>query len=223
MTLDGDGDQDLVLGNRGENFYFSGSPEAPVKLWVQDFDDNRTVEKVITHTVDGRDMPVSMKKELTEQIVSLKKQNLKHTEFANKSVQELFPQEKMDQAYVAEAVYFKSAVAINNGQGQFEIIPLPKEVQFSCVCDIHCTDLNGDNKNDLVLAGNDSGFMPQFSKLDASFGHVLINRGNGNFERLENKPKWVLCKRGCQKYSTHSIRERSTSPGFHKRKEPKTI
>ncbi|MEZ4893891.1 MAG: hypothetical protein R2778_12860 [Saprospiraceae bacterium] len=27
--LDGDGNQDLVLGNRGENFYFEGSPGSP--------------------------------------------------------------------------------------------------------------------------------------------------------------------------------------------------
>ena len=29
--------------------------------------------------------------------------------------------------------------------------------------------------------------MPQFSKLDASFGHVLLNKGDGAFERLDNR------------------------------------
>ncbi len=83
--------------------------------------------------------------------------------------------------------YFHSAVALNDGNGQFRMIPLPKEVQFSCVCDIWCGDLNGDGKNDLIMAGNDAGFMPQFSKLDASFGHVLLNRGDGTYERIENR------------------------------------
>jgi hypothetical protein len=46
--------------------------------------------------------------------------------------------------------------------------------------------LNGDGKNDLVMAGNDAGFMPQFSKLDASFGHTLLNLGGGNYEWVEN-------------------------------------
>ncbi|GJM34392.1 MAG: hypothetical protein DHS20C18_33930 [Saprospiraceae bacterium] len=185
--LDGDGDQDLVLGNRGENFYFTGSPEKPLKLWLKDFDNNGTVEKIITRTIDGKDMTVALKKELTSQIVSLKKQSLKHTEFAAKSIQDLFPKEILEDALMLEGNYFKTTIAINEGNGKFTLKPLPKEVQFSCVCGIYCADLNGDAQLDLVMAGNDSGFLPQFSKLDASFGHVLINQGNGDFSRMENR------------------------------------
>ncbi len=184
--VDGDGDQDLILGNRGENFYFSGTPEAPAKLWLWDFDDNKTIEKIITRNINGKDMPVHLKKELTEQVVSLKKQNLKHTEYANKAIQDLFPADLLSKAVVREGNYFKSAIAINDGNGQFRMQELPKEVQFSCVCDIYCADINGDSRNDLILAGNDSGFLPQYSKLDASFGHVLINNGKGQYERMES-------------------------------------
>ncbi len=185
--VDGDGDQDLIMGNRGENFYFSASLEAPAKLWLSDFDNNGTVEKIMTQRIDGRDMPVHLKKELTGQLVKLKKKNLKHSDYATKSIQELFSEEDIKTALQLDATYFKSAVAINNGNGQFEIKALPQEVQFSCVCDIYCADLNGDNQKDLILAGNESGFTPQFSKLDGSFGHVLMNKGGGDFERIENK------------------------------------
>ena len=128
-----------------------------------------------------------MKKELTGQIPSLKKTSLKHVDYAKKSIQDLFSAEVLKKAVVMEGNYFQSAVALNDGNGQFSLAPLPKEVQFSCVCAIWCSDLNGDGKKDLVMAGNDAGFMPQFSKLDASFGHVLLNRGKGQYERLENK------------------------------------
>jgi len=185
--VDGDGDQDLILGNRGENFYFTGSKENPAKLWIYDFDLNGTFENVITRRVDGKDMPVPMKKELTGQLAGLKKQNLKHTEYATRAIQDLFDPSLLKQALVLEGTYFKSAVALNEGNGKFTMLPLPPEVQFSCVRGIYCADLDGDSRRDLILAGNESGFSPQFSKLDASFGHVLINRGGGNFERLENR------------------------------------
>jgi hypothetical protein len=185
--VDGDGDEDLILGNRGDNFYFSASEKAPAKLWIWDFDGNKTYEKIITRSVNGRDMPVVLKDELTGQIVSLKKQNLMHSEYANKSIQDLFPADMLRNVIYREANYFESAVAINNGNGSFEMKALPVPVQFSCVCDIYCTDLNGDNRKDLVLGGNDNGFLPQFSKLDASFGHILMNKGNGEFQRKTNQ------------------------------------
>jgi len=183
--VDGDGDQDLVLGNRGDNFYFTGTAEHPAKLWVLDFDQNGTVEKILTRQIGGRDLPIAMKKELTGQLPALKKSVLRHAEYAKKSIQDLFPADVLDKAAMLQGNYFQSAVALNEGNGQFKMLPFPKEVQFSCVCAIWCGDLNADGKNDLLLAGNDAGFMPQFSRLDASFGHTLLNTGNGQYERVE--------------------------------------
>jgi enediyne biosynthesis protein E4 len=185
--VDGDGDQDLILGNRGDNFYFSGEKETPCKLWVWDFDNNGTVEKIMTRNIEGRDMPIPMKKELTSQLPSLKKKNLKHAQYAKKSIQDLFDPEIIKKAMVREGNYFKSAVAINEGNGKFKMIALPKEVQFSCIKAIWCGDLNKDGRKDLLMAGNDHGFMPQFSHLDASRGNTLINKGDGTFEYVENQ------------------------------------
>ena len=185
--IDGDGDQDLILANRGENFYFTASADAPAKLWLSDFDENGTIEKIITQSLNGRDMPVHAKKELTDQIVSLRKQNLMHTSYAQKPIQELFKPEQLKKAYSLHANYFKSSVAINEGEGQFRIQTLPAAIQFSCINDIYLADLNGDKRKDLILGGNDFGFMPQYSRLDASFGHVLLNQGDGQYNRVENR------------------------------------
>lgn len=130
-------------------------------------------------------MPVAMKKEMTAQVPSLKKIALKHTDYATKSIQDLFP-EALKKAVVFTGNYFSSAVALNEGNGQFRLVALPKEVQWSSVNAIAIADINADGRNDLVMAGNDAGFLPQFSKLDASFGHTLLNQGNGQFRWVEN-------------------------------------
>ena len=180
--LDADGDQDLILGNMGENLHYRPSREAPMKMWVNDYDNNGTLEQVVTLLENGEDYPIHQKKEVTAQMVSLKKANLKASEYAAKTVQGLFTEEVLGQSIVKEVNTSSSIIAINDGQGNFTIKPLPQRVQLSCVCDISCTDINQDGHLDLVMGGNNFEFKPQYSQLDASLGHVLLGDGNMNFE-----------------------------------------
>ena len=182
--LNGDGKADLILGNIGENFYLHPDSTHPVKLWVNDYDQNGNIDNILTRTIDGKDMPVFLKRDMEAQIPSLKKQNLKHAEYAKKAIQDLFSPALLNSSLVKKFDYCASVVAFNEGSGHFVIKLLPQMLQFSSVNAIQCTDINGDGIPDLVLGGNEFGFLPQFGRLDASFGHVLINDGKGNLEWL---------------------------------------
>jgi hypothetical protein len=179
--LNGDGKADLILGNIGENFYLQPAEKKPVKLWINDYDQNNSVEKIMTYTVDGKDMPVFLKKDMEDQLPSIKKANLKNEAYSKKSIQELFPDDLLSKSIVKELNYPSSCIAINNGNGKFTVQKLPSMEQLSCVNVVHCMDVNGDGRVDLVIGGNQFGFLPQFERLDASLGDVLINDGKGGF------------------------------------------
>ncbi|HET7898685.1 MAG TPA: FG-GAP-like repeat-containing protein, partial [Flavisolibacter sp.] len=185
--VNGDGRQDLVLGNIGENFYLRPTKEAPVKLWVKDFDNNNIPDQFLTRTVAGRDMPVFLKREITDQFPFLKKDNLRHSDYAKKSIQDLFGEEMLASAQQLAFNYAASVVALNQGNGKFSMQPLPVPVQLSSVNAICPTDINGDGAVDLLLGGNLFTFPPQFGRLDASYGHLLLNNGKGNFTYVDNK------------------------------------
>src|SRR6185369_1438823 len=189
--INGDGKEDLLLGNIGENFYLRPDSAHPVKLWVSDFDQNGINDKILTYTVDGKDKPVFLKHDLEDAMPFLKKNNLKHAEYATKSVQELIPAEALNKALVKEFDFSPSCVAINKGNGQFIVEKLPAMIQLSSVNAIHCMDINNDGKIDIVSGGNQFDFIPQLERLDASMGDVLINNGVGTLPAGQPGFIWV--------------------------------
>jgi hypothetical protein len=184
VDVNNDGKLDIILGNRGNNTPYKVEKGKPIKMYVNDFDDNGTIEQIMTQTIEGKDVPMILKNELTSQLSSLKKQNLKYSDYATRSIDQLFPESILSQSIVREVNEANSLVAINNGDLTFNYIVLPKEVQFSSVNAICVKDINNDSNLDLILGGNDYNFKPQYSRLDANYGSLLLGDGTGNF-------KWV--------------------------------
>ena len=179
--LNNDGKQDLVLGNIGENFSLHPDKDHPVKLWLNDFDQNGNLDKVLTQTIDGKDMPVFLKRDLESQLPIIKKNNLKHKDYATKSIQELFASDLLNRSHVKEFNYPSSCVCINKGNGAFDVKELPVQSQLSCINSVQFMDVNNDGFTDIIAGGNQLGFLPQFERLDGSFGDILLNDGKGNF------------------------------------------
>jgi hypothetical protein len=179
--LDKDGDFDILMGNNGENCYLQPDDTHPVKMFVNDFDNNQTKDAILSRTYDKRDVTVFLKRDLTDQLPGLKKQNLKHHDFAVKSVNELFNQDQMKTSSVLTFKYPSTMIAWNEGNFKFSCQALPPSVQFSSINAIEILDVNRDGMNDLIMAGNNFNFIPMLGRLDAGFGYVLINEGNRLF------------------------------------------
>ena len=165
-----------------------------MKMWINDYDNNGTIEQIFTRSFDSKDYPLHMKKELTAQIVSLKKQNLKSADYAKRTIQELFAPEITENAIMKETTIAESVIAINEGNGEFSIKILPAQVQLSCVCSISCVDVNKDGLLDILMGGNNFEFKPQYSRLDANEGTLLLNNKDLNFEWQDYNTSGFLVK-----------------------------
>jgi hypothetical protein len=183
--LDGDGDLDLVFGNNGGNNYLRPDKTHPVKMWVNQYDQSANRQVIFTRTVNGKDVPVFLKKELTDQIPSLKKQNLRHDAYADKSIQELFSPELIKSSQVEVYDFSSSCIAWNEGGGKFTVQVMPFDAQVSTITAIQTADVNNDGKLDLLLGFNQYDWLPQFSRMDAGYGGVLLNQGKRSFQFLQ--------------------------------------
>ena len=180
--IDKDGDVDLIAGNLGVNSRLKASLEEPVRLYYNDFDDNGRKEQILTYFVGGKEIPFASKAELEKQLPGLKKEYLYAGEFAKASLGEILNRHKLDEAEVLTAEYFSSSLLLNKGNLQFDIKPLPWQVQLSPLKTAVMVNANQDDLPDVLLAGNYYENNTEIGRNDADFGMLMINKGNGSFD-----------------------------------------
>ncbi len=197
--LDGDGDMDLIAGNLGLNAGIRADSANPVKLFINDFDNNGTSDPVITWKRNGKDYPIATVDELTRQIGSLKNKFPTYASMAGKTVQEIFSPEKLDSSVIKNIYEFRSGIFINQGDGIFKFSALPAEAQFSTVTQILVDDFDMDGTKDILVAGNLYEVRPSIGRMDASFGWFLkgeIKKEGGLMYRAEWPDQSGLMIRG---------------------------
>ncbi|MBE9509968.1 MAG: VCBS repeat-containing protein [Bacteroidetes bacterium] len=182
--VDRDGDLDLIGGNLGLNSLLKASKQEPVEMYVNDFDNNGSLDQVICSYHNGISYPMASLDELARQIAGLKKKYPNYSDFGGKTAKDIFGKEKLDQSIIRRAVLFESCLFLNNGDGTFEINELPKIAQFSPVRDIFVHDFDLDGKSDLVLAGNNYSVRPSVGRYDASYGWCLLGETGHGFSAL---------------------------------------
>lgn len=182
VDLDGDGNEDLVLGNLGTNSRIRGTKDHPLRLYYNDFDNNNFPESILTFNADnGKDYPYALRHNLTKQMPYLKKQYPDFQSFKEADITQIFNEQQLENTTVLEANELRSVVLRNLGAGQFEKQVLPVTVQFSPVYAIEAADVNRDGQPDLLLGGNLYKVQPEIGIYDASYGNCLINDGKGQF------------------------------------------
>ncbi len=181
--LDGDGFDDYVLGNWGLNSKFKADTSKPLIMYVNDFDKNNKSDFIINWFPpnDSKSYPFASKKDLSDQIPSLKKRILKYEDYAKMTYYNLFTDEekKGAKSYITETL--ESSILWSKN-GNLQLKPLPREAQISPVYGIVIDDLDGDNIKDIWMGGNFYGLKPEAGHHDSSRGVLLKGNGKGDFD-----------------------------------------
>jgi hypothetical protein len=183
--LNADGRTDLVLGNLGLNSYIRASREEPARLYVYDFFQNDALEQVLTFHKHGVSYPLMGRDDFVRTMPQLRSRYDSYAKFGASRIEDILPADELKAATVMEAPLFASSVAMNKGNGTFDVQPLPVEAQFAPVYAAMADDFDGDGHVDLLLAGNFHGVTPLLGRYDASYGLVLHGDGSGQFTSVD--------------------------------------
>ena len=177
----GKGRVDFIVGNLGLNTRLHASDAEPATMYVKDFDGNGVSEQIVSVYNHGKSYPIAMRDELLAALPFLKPRYPRYVDYAAQTVTDIFTPAELAGATFKQVHTFATALARNNGDGSFTLVPLPPEAQLAPVYGILAQDLDGNGKPDLLLAGNFDGVQPSIGRMSASYGLLLRGDGKGNF------------------------------------------
>jgi len=179
--MNGDGRQDLVIGNEGMNTQCKVSDQQPADLYYKDFDDNGSVDPVLCFYMKGKSYPYVFRDELLDQMSSMRTRFGDYKSYADAGLKDIFTSDELDGATHLKANYLQTAFFERGADGKFHEKALPLQAQYAPIFTITSLDYNKDGKQDLLLCGNINKARLRFGKSDANYGVLLKNNGNGNF------------------------------------------
>jgi nucleotide-binding universal stress UspA family protein len=91
----GNGRTDLVVGNFGTNMRLQATPDAPVSMYVGDFNRNGRSSTLLTHYVEDREVPVSLRGPLVRQFGFVRRRFPTHEAYADATIDDVYRQKQL--------------------------------------------------------------------------------------------------------------------------------
>jgi len=180
---DGDGDQDLLVGNMGLNSKLKAPKKRALNLYLKDFDQNGKLDAVMTLNTGGKESIFASRDVLERQIPSISAKFHTNKAYAEASPSDIFG-DALSQAIKLTAKELRSGVFINDGYG-FHFEPFPNSMQISFIQDFLIADFNADGLMDIFSGGNLFASSMQEGRYAADRGPIITGQSN-NHKILSN-------------------------------------
>ncbi|MGI8634097.1 MAG: FG-GAP-like repeat-containing protein, partial [Segetibacter sp.] len=176
-----DGKPDLIIGNQGLNTQFRASDKEPAEMFYKDFDDNGSIDPILSFYIQGKSYPYVTRDELLDQMSIMRTRFTDYKSYANATLKDIFTEQELTDAKQLKANYLQTAYFESSADGKLHEKKLPMQAQFSPVFTITPIDYNKDGNEDVLLCGNINHARLRFGKYDANYGMLLKGDGKGNF------------------------------------------
>ena len=179
--LDGDGDDDFLLGNWGNNSKLKASAQHPLLMYLADWDNNGDMDPLLCIYKNDNYYNFLGKADLEKRLPFLRKKYLQYSAIAGKTVQNLFTTDALDKAKKFSAYTLQSSIMWNN-KGQLSLQTLPDFLQVSPIFCFSMLEKSNGGQNYLA-AGNFYDVQPYEGRYDAMLPVVFSIDMNKNVNK----------------------------------------
>jgi len=181
VDVDGDGDLDLIVGNRGTNSRVTADLKHPCTMYAKDFDGNGSYDAVMGYYIGDKCYPMFSRDQLIDQMPMFRKKYVRYKYYAGKTMDDIFTADQKKGMNIFTSGTFESGIFINDGNGTFHFQPFPEKAQLSTINDLIAEDIDGDGIKDILVAGNSNDADVATGNYDATAALFLKGTGKGNF------------------------------------------
>ena len=176
VDINKDGKLDIIAGNSGLNHKWKANQEFPVKVYLDDFDDNSSLDPIIFYNFFGDPVPFASRDKLVNSLPYLKKKFLKYNDFVDaRDIVSLTDRKEIFETKLVNEM--RSMLYIQDQENKFIPQPLPHQLQISSIEDFFVDD------EKIYYVGNFSGYVSELGPSLSNSGGVLIGfDGNGFIE-----------------------------------------
>jgi hypothetical protein len=194
MDIDGDGDEDFLLGNLAPNTQFTATVAKPMTLYVNDYFGTGKTKPILTCYNHDKAYPYASRNEIVEEMPVLKKKFYYYKDYAVAGLDDLFDKEQQNGQLELKVNELKNCWLENN-DGKLTLHSLPVAAQFSPIQGAVITDVDQDGKKEIFAAGNFYPFRVQLGREDAGKG-VLLQWDAGKRQLISSTLQPGLCVAG---------------------------
>jgi hypothetical protein len=179
--IDGDGDLDIIVGNRGTNCSIEGDYYNPTTVYAKDFDGNGSYDAILGYYIQGKCYPLFSRDQLMDQMPSFRKKFIRYKDYSGTTLDKLFTEEQQKGMDIYKTNFFESGVLLNEGNGAFRFVMFPERAQFSNINDMVIDDFDKDGIKDILVCGNTNDPAVMVGNIDATSILMLKGNGKGSF------------------------------------------
>jgi hypothetical protein len=175
----------------GMNSGFNASEKYPLELYVGDLDQDGRTDPLIAQAFlnDNYSLsyyPLASRDLLAQQMLFIKNKYRNYSLYSNATIDDLISDNRDKNLQKFNITTLKSSILENLGNGQFELIELPKKAQWAPILGTIVSDVNMDGNLDILLTGNFYEYEVGSGQKDALLGLILIGDGKFGFTSLSH-------------------------------------
>lgn len=199
--FDGDGDEDYLLGNLGNNHRFHVSDQYPMQLYAVDADMNGTLDPIISaywNNLEGvmTEYPVNYMDEIVAQLPLVAKNYPDYKSFSFAALNDILEPAVQERVLYKFKMNTTTSYILWNDGSKFRWEALPEAAQLSPIKKTIVHDFNGDNIPDIILTGNDYTYEVSTGYYDANKGLILMSKDGKPLRDLQTPAQTGLLLKG---------------------------